>query len=352
MNILLDVMGGDHAPDEFIKGAVDVISELEENTRIILIGNEKIIKEKIKEFYGKDDCKEINERLSIQNATEVISNHEHPTEALRNKKDSSMVVGFSMLKENKGDAFISAGSTGALMAGGLLKVGRIKGIDRPALCPLLPTIDGVGFMLLDVGANTNCKPINLIQFAQMGSIYMNKTLGIDNPQVGLLNIGEEEEKGNDLTKEVYKLLKEQPDINFYGNIEGREMFDGNVRVVVTDGFTGNVALKTIEGIGLTIGKMLKEELTASLFSKIGAGILTASGTIRSFKKRIDYSEYGGALLLGIEKPMLKCHGSGKAKDVKIVLKQAEKFVNTKVVDAIKEAIGNDKSIEKSTDKNG
>lgn len=352
MNILLDVMGGDHAPDEFIKGAVDAISELEENTRIILIGNEKIIKEKIKEFYGKDDCKEINERLSIQNATEVISNHEHPTEALRNKKDSSMVVGFSMLKENKGDAFISAGSTGALMAGGLLKVGRIKGIDRPALCPLLPTIDGVGFMLLDVGANTNCKPINLIQFAQMGSIYMNKTLGIDNPPVGLLNIGEEEEKGNDLTKEVYKLLKEQPDINFYGNIEGREMFDGNVRVVVTDGFTGNVALKTIEGIGLTIGKMLKEELTASLFSKIGAGILTASGTIRSFKKRIDYSEYGGALLLGIEKPMLKCHGSGKAKDVKIVLKQAEKFVNTKVVDAIKEAIGNDKSIEKSTDKNG
>lgn len=338
MKILLDVMGGDNAPDEFIKGAVEAISELEEDTKVVLIGNEKIIKDKIKEFYGKENIIEISNRLLIQNATEVISNHEHPTEALRNKKDSSMVVGFKMLKENEGDAFISAGSTGALMAGGLLKVGRIKGIDRPALCPLLPTIDGVGFMLLDVGANTNCKPINLIQFAQMGSIYMNKTLGIDNPSVGLLNIGEEEEKGNELTKEVYQLLKERKDINFYGNIEGREMFNGDVRVVVTDGFTGNVALKTIEGIGLTISKMLKEELTSSLSRKIGAGILTASGAIGSFKKRIDYSEYGGALLLGIDKPMLKCHGSGKAKDVKIVLKQAEKFVNARVVEAIMETI--------------
>ena len=347
MKILLDVMGGDHAPDEFIKGAVEAIPELEEDTKIVLIGNEKIIKDKIKEFYGKEDITEISNRLLIQNATEVISNHEHPTEALRNKKDSSMVVGFKMLKENEGDAFISAGSTGALMAGGLLKVGRIKGIDRPALCPLLPTIDGVGFMLLDVGANTNCKPINLIQFAQMGSIYMSKTLGIENPSVGLLNIGEEEEKGNELTKEVYQLLKNQKDINFYGNIEGREMFSGAVRVVVTDGFTGNVALKTIEGIGLTIGKMLKEELTSSLPRKIGAGILTASGAIGAFKKRIDYSEYGGALLLGIDKPMLKCHGSGKAKDVKIILKQAEKFVKARVVEAITETIRKT-SIDKKT----
>lgn len=347
MNILLDVMGGDNAPDEFIKGAVEALNELDENTKIVMIGSEKIINEKIKEFYNKENITEISDRLTIKNATEVISNHEHPTEALKTKKDSSMVVGFKMLKENEGDAFISAGSTGALMAGGLLKVGRIKGIDRPALCPLLPTIDGVGFMLLDVGANTNCKPINLIQFAQMGSIYMHKTLGIENPPVGLLNIGEEEEKGNELTKEVHQKLKAQQDINFYGNIEGRDMFSGNVRVVVTDGFTGNVALKTIEGIGLTLGKMLKEELTASFPRKIGAGILTATGAIGAFKKRIDYSEYGGALLLGIDKPMLKCHGSGKAKDVKIVLKQAEDFVNAKVVETIKETIIDNKTDKKT-----
>lgn len=343
MKILLDAMGGDYAPDEMIKGAVETIAELKADTQIILIGKEDVIKQKIKEFYGKDSAEEVNERLHIQNATEVISNHEHPTEALRNKKDSSMVVGFRMLKEGEGDVLISAGSTGALMAGGLLKVGRIKGIDRPALCPVLPTIDGIGFMLLDVGANTNCKPINLIQFAQMGSIYMSKSMGIENPPVGLLNIGEEEEKGSELTKETFQKLKEQKDINFYGNIEGRDMFSGDVRVVVTDGFTGNIALKTVEGVGLTIAKMLKQELTASLPRKIGAGILTASGAIDSFKKRMDYSEYGGALLLGIDKPMVKCHGSGKAKAVKIVLKQAETFVQAKVVESIKETILKEKS---------
>lgn len=348
MNILLDVMGGDNAPDEFIKGAVETINELDENTKIIMIGNEKIIKEKIKEIYNKDDILEISDRLEIKNATEVISNHESPTEALKTKKDSSMVVGFKMLKEDEGDVFVSAGSTGALMAGGLLKVGRIKGIDRPALCTLLPTLDGIGFMLLDLGANTNCKPINLVQFAQMGSIYMAQSNGIENPAVGLLNIGSEDEKGNELTKEVNKRLREQKDVNFYGNIEGRDMFNGDVRVVVTDGFTGNIALKTIEGIAKALGKMLKEELTSSLPRKIGAGILTASGAIGSFKKRIDYTEYGGALLLGIDKPMVKCHGSGKAKDVKIVLKQAENFVNAKVVETIKERIMNSEVDKKTT----
>lgn len=348
MNILLDVMGGDNAPDEFIKGAVDTIKELDEATKITMIGNEEIINKKIKEIYNKDSIEEISDRLLIRHATEVISNHEVPTEALKVKKDSSMVIGMKMLKENEGDVFISAGSTGALMAGGLLKVGRIKGIDRPALCTLLPTLDGIGFMLLDLGANTNCKPINLVQFAQMGSIYMGKTNGIENPPVGLLNIGSEDEKGNELTKEVNKRLKEKRDINFYGNIEGRDMFNGDVRVVVTDGFTGNIALKTIEGIARALGKMLKEELTSSIPRKIGAGILTATGAIDSFKKRIDYSEYGGALLLGIEKPVVKCHGSGKAKDVKIVLHQAENFVNAKVVESIKEAIINDNIDDKTS----
>ena len=337
MKILLDVMGGDNAPLEFIKGAVEAINELDNETEIILIGNKEIIEKELTNIYGKQ-LSEISQRMSIKNATETITNHDTPTEAIKNKKDSSMCIGFDMLKKGEGDCLISAGNTGALMAGGLLKVGRIKGVDRPALCPLLPTIDGIGFMLVDAGANTNCKPINLVQFAQMGSAYMKKAHKIDNPPVGLLNIGSEAEKGNTLTKESYELLKEQKDINFYGNIEGRDMFNGEVRVVVADGFSGNIALKTAEGIGLTLKKMLEEELTSTFVRKIGAGILKASGAINSLKKRMDYSEYGGALLLGIERPIIKCHGSGKAKDVRIVLKQAENTVKSGVTEEIKEMI--------------
>lgn len=337
MKILLDAMGGDNAPVEIIKGAFKGIQNLNSDTEVILLGKEDVIKEKIKELYNKN-LEEITNRISIKHASEVISNNDAPTDAIKNKKDSSMCVGFEMLKNGEGDVLVSAGSTGALMAGGLLKVGRIKGIDRPALCPSLPTIDGKGFLLLDAGANTNCKPINYHQFAKMGSIFLEKAYGIDKPKVGLLNIGAEEEKGTPTIKEAFALIKEDKDINFYGNIEARYMFDGDVGVVVTDGFTGNIALKTCEGIGLTIGKMLKEELTRGFARKIGAGILKATGAIDAFKKRIDYSEYGGAILLGIEKPIIKCHGSGKEKDVAIVLKQAEKFVNGKVVEAIKESL--------------
>ncbi len=337
MNILLDTMGGDNSPDEFIKGAVECIDSLKNTSNITLIGDENVLKEKILEYYGKE-LKDISDRICIKHASDVITNHDVPTEAIKNKKDASMNVGFSMLKEGAGDAFISAGNTGALMAGGVLKVGRIKGIDRPALCAMLPTIDGTGFMLLDCGANTNCKVINFVQFAQMATIYLKKVKNIDNPVVGLLNIGAEDEKGTDLLKEANKALKEEESVNFYGNIEGRYIFDGDVQIVVTDGFSGNVALKTAEGIGLTLSKMLKQELTKDFPSKIGAGILKASGAIGNVKKRMDYSEYGGALLLGVEKPIIKCHGSGKAKDVKIVLKQAESFVEGQIVDEIKNII--------------
>ena len=191
MKILLDVMGGDYAPLEFVKGAVESINQLDNNTEIILIGRETEINEVTNQLYGKD-LKDISNKLSIKNANDVITNHDTPTDAIKNKKESSMCVGFQMLKDDEGDVLISAGNTGALMAGGLLKVGRIKGIDRPALCPVLPTIDGKGVLLLDIGANTNCKPINLLQFAQMGSIYMERTYGFKNPSVGLLNIGAEE----------------------------------------------------------------------------------------------------------------------------------------------------------------
>lgn len=334
MKILIDAMGGDNSPDEIIKGCVQTVDELE--SEIILIGDESKINEKVKDFYGKDSIAEVNPKLTVKNASEVISNHESPTEAIRSKKDSSMVVGFKMLKDGEGDVFISAGSTGAFMAGGLLLVGRIKGIDRPALCPILPSHSGKGFMLIDSGANTNCRPNNLLQFAQMGSVYMKNVKHVENPVVGLLNIGAEEGKGNDLMKETYIKLDEDESINFYGNVEGRYMFDDDVDVVVTDGFTGNVALKTIEGMGLMITKLLKEELTKSWWSSFLTLLLKPY--LKKFKKRMDYSEYGGALLLGIKKPMVKCHGSANAKIVKFTLHQAEEFAKNNVVQGIETII--------------
>ena len=318
MKILVDAMGGDNSPDEIIKGCVDAVKEIESD--IVLIGNEKIINEKVKEIYDKENISEVTSRITIKNAETVIENEESPTSAIKNKKDSSMVVGFNMLKNNEGDAFVSAGSTGAFMAGGLLLVGRIKGIDRPALCPILPSYDGKGFMLIDCGANTNCRPINLVQFARMGAIYMNKVMKIDAPKVGLLNIGAEEGKGNELTKETYTKLSENELVNFYGNIEGRDIFNGDVSVVVTDGFTGNVTLKTVEGMGKMVTKLLKEELMANPWRKFLAILLKPA--LKNFKKRMDYSEYGGALLLGIKKPMIKCHGTANAKIVRYTLIQA------------------------------
>ncbi len=337
MKLLLDVMGGDNAPHEFIKGAIESLTELEEDTNIILIGDSEKINKYVLENYNKK-LEEISDKIKIKHASEEVTNHDIPTEVLKTKKDSSRCIGFDMLKNNEGDALISAGNTGALMVGGLLKVGRIKGVDRPALCAMLPTMDQKGFLLLDVGANTNCKPINFVQFAKMGSFYVEKVHKIENPPVALLNIGEEPEKGNLVAKEAYKLLEAEKDINFKGNIEGRYMFDGNVRVVVTDGFSGNIALKTTEGIGLTLSKMLKEELTASPTRKIAGAMVKLTGADKALKKKMDYSEYGGALLLGTEKPIIKCHGSGMAKDVKIVLKQAEKMVKEEVTEHIKKAL--------------
>jgi glycerol-3-phosphate acyltransferase PlsX len=334
MKILIDAMGGDHSPDEVIKGCVECINELE--SEIIMIGDEKIINQKIKDIYNKNNIKELSDRIKIVNSTEVITNEESPTEAIKHKKNSSMVVGFNMLKEGKGDVFLSAGSTGAFMTGGLLIVGRIPGIDRPALCPILPTYDGKGFMLIDCGANTNCRAINLVQFAKMGTIYMKNVMNVESPRVGLLNIGAEEGKGNDLTKEVYLKLEEDKEVNFYGNIEGRDIFDGNVDIVVTDGFTGNITLKTIEGLGGMVNKLLKEELLKNLYTKLIALLLKPA--LKKFKKRLDYSEYGGALLLGINKPIIKCHGSAKAKIIKLTLLQAESFAKHRVVETIKEGI--------------
>ena len=329
MKILLDAMGGDNAPEATIKGAVNAINEIK--AEVVLIGKQEIIEAKVKEYYGKT-LSEISPRLSIKNATETIEMEDGPTDSIKHKKDSSMVVGFNMLKKGEGDVFISAGNSGALLAGATLLVGRIRGIDRPAMAGILPAYKS-RLVLIDSGANTNCRPINLLQFAQMSSIYIRNTFGIEHPRIGLLNIGTEETKGNELTKESYKLLKEKSEelnINFIGNVEGRDAFSGEVDAIVTDGFTGNVFLKTTEGLGKFVKRTLSESLTQNIFAKIGT--IPCLPAINRFKKTMDYKSYGGALFLGVKKPVVKAHGSSDEKLFEFTIKQAEKFVENKAVD--------------------
>lgn len=334
MKIIFDAMGGDNGPEANIKGAVNAIDKIK--AEIILVGKEDVIRSKIKDFYGKE-MEEISDRLKIRNATDTIEMEDQPTVAIKHKKDSSMVVGFNMLKQDEGDVFISAGNSGALLAGATLLIGRIKGIDRPALAGILPAYKSQ-VLLMDCGSNTNCKPINLLQFAQMSTIYLRNTFGIEKPAIGLLNIGTEETKGNDLVKESYQLLKEKSkelDINFIGNVEGRDAFSGNIDAIVADGFTGNVFLKTTEGVGKFVKNSLKDSLMKNLLSKISA--IPAMPAINRFAKTMDYKVYGGALFLGVKKPVVKAHGSSDEKLFEYTILQAEKFVENKAVDKMIEA---------------
>lgn len=330
--IILDAMGGDNAPDATIKGAVKAIKEVGESTEILLTGNKEIINSRVKELFGKNTIEEISPKIKIHNTTETIEMEDKPTEAIKHKKDSSMVVGFNLLKEGKGDVFISAGNSGALLTGATLLVGRIKGIDRPALAGILPSYHS-RLLLIDSGANTNCKPINLLQFAQMSTIYIKNTFGTEKPAIGLLNIGTEETKGNELTRESYNLLREKSEelgINFVGNVEGRDAFSGKIDAIVTDGFTGNIFLKAIEGVGKLVKKSLTESLKHNILSVIGA--IPCMPAINRFKKTMDYKEYGGALFLGVKKPVVKAHGSSDEYLFYFTIKQAEQFVNNKAVD--------------------
>ena len=344
MNILLDAMGGDNAPDANIKGTIKAINQIKAD--VTLIGKEEIIRSKIKEFSGKE-VEEISERIKIKNATETIEMEDQPTVAIKHKKDSSMVVGFKMLKEGEGEVFISAGNSGALLAGATLLVGRIKGIDRPALAGILPAYKSQ-LLLIDSGSNTNCKPINLLQFAQMSTIYLRNTFGIKHPAIGLLNIGTEETKGNELVKESYQLLKEKSkelDINFVGNVEGRDAFSGEIDAIVTDGFTGNVFLKTTEGLGRFVKKTLSESLTQNIISKICT--VPCLPAINRFKKTMDYKSYGGALFLGVKKPVVKAHGSSDEELFEFTIKQAEKFVENKAVEKMIEEFEKDAKKQKN-----
>ena len=334
MKIILDAMGGDNAPDATIKGAVKAINKVK--AEVILVGKEEVIRSKVKEFYGKE-IEEISDRLKIHNATETIEMCDIPTQAIKHKKDSSMVVGFKMLKEDEGDVFISAGNSGALLTGATLLVGRIKGIDRPALAGILPAYKS-RLLLIDAGSNTNCKPINLLQFAQMSTIYLRNTFGIEKPAIGLLNIGTEETKGNELVKESYNLLKEKSeelDINFVGNVEGRDAFSGKIDAIVTDGFTGNVFLKTTEGIGKLVKRNLTESFTKNILTKLS--YLIAKKPIKNLSKAMDYKSYGGALFLGVKKPVVKAHGSSDETLFEFTIIQAEKFVENKAVPKMIEA---------------
>ena len=336
MIILLDAMGGDNAPDANIKGAVKAVKDLKVDTKVVLIGNEEILNSRIKEIYGKDSIKEISEKIEIHHTTEVIEMEDTPTLAIKHKKDSSMVVGFNMLKEGKGDVFISAGNSGALLTGATLLVGRIKGIDRPALAGILPSYNG-RLVLMDCGSNTNCKPINLLQFAQMASIYLRNTFGKEKPTVGLLNIGTEETKGNELVRESYNLIKEKAEeknINFVGNIEGRDAFSGKLDILVADGFTGNIFLKTVEGVGKLFKKSLYANLKRNILTKIGA--VPCLPALKGLAKSMDYKEYGGALFLGVKKPVVKAHGSSDEKLFEFTIKQAEQFVENKAVEKLEQ----------------
>ncbi|TYR82687.1 phosphate acyltransferase PlsX [Priestia megaterium] len=329
MKIAIDAMGGDNAPKAIVEGVEQAIQHFKE-LHITLVGNEQEINKYLTS----------SERITILHTEEMIEATDEPVRAVRRKKNASMVLMAQEVAEGRADACISAGNTGALMTAGLFIVGRIKGIERPALSPTLPTLDGQGFLMLDVGANVDAKPEHLLQYAIMGSIYAEKVRGISSPKIGLLNVGTEDKKGNELTKQTFQLLKEA-NINFVGNVESRELLNGVADVVVTDGFTGNITLKTIEGTALSLFLMLKTELMSSFKSKIAASVLKPQ--LKGLKSKMDYSEYGGAGLFGLNAPVIKAHGSSDARALFSAVKQAVNMVENNVSSTIQQAIENGQS---------
>ncbi len=329
LRIAIDAMGGDYAPDEIVAGAVSALSDFPHLT-VQLVG----LEQSLEPLLAKVE-EEARGRITIVPATDVINNDESPAMAVRRKQDASIVVATRLVRDGLADGLLTAGSTGAFMAAGLLILGRLPGVKRPALAPILPTIDGHGVVLLDVGANMDATPENLLQYAIMGSIYAEQVLARPKPRVGLLNVGTEPGKGNELAKEAYQLIS-QRQLNFIGNIEARDLLAGQADVVVTDGFVGNVVLKFMEGMAFGLFEMLKVEFTSDWRSKIGAGLLLPS--LRRFKRSLDYSEHGGAPLLGVKQPMIKCHGSSKSKAIYNGLRQALLFIENRSGEVISAAI--------------
>lgn len=326
--IIIDAMGGDNAPKAVIDGTVQALQEYDD-IFVYLVGKKEVIEEHLS---GQEYD---SERVEIVDAREEIEMAEPPVNAIRRKKDSSMVVGMKMASEGKGDVFITAGSTGAAVSGGYFVIRRAPNVLRPALAPLLPSSKDP-FLLVDCGANVDCKPQFLQQFAVMGSIYMKTVLGKENPRVGLINNGAEEEKGCSLTKEAYQLLKETEGINFVGNAEGRDILSGDYDVIVCDGFVGNVLMKFMEGTAGFLFGMIKDELMSSTRTKIGAAL--AKPAFKNLKKNLDYTEYGGALLLGTKAGLIKAHGSSNAKAIKNTIRQSRELVENRTVEKITEEL--------------
>ena len=327
MRIILDGMGGDNAPGAIVEGAVLASKEIDHE--IVIIGQEELINQELKKYKFK------NEKITVADAREVITNDEAPVRAVRSKKDSSIVKGIDMVKNGEGDIFISAGSTGALLSGGLFILGRIQGIDRPALASIYPILGGEPSLLVDAGANAECKPNNLLEFGMMGNIYMEKVIGRPSPRVGLVNIGTEAAKGSTLTKAAYELL-EQSNMNFVGNVEAREVPKSACDVIVCDGFTGNVVLKLTEGLAWNILQVIKKKFTDGVKAKLGAALLIDK--LGELKKEFDYSEYGGAPILGVKGPIVKMHGSSSANAVKNTILKGIPFVEESVVETIQNSV--------------
>lgn len=328
VRVAVDAMGGDNAPEEIVKGAVQAV-QAEKDIKVFLVGRQDAVNAELAKYtYDK-------EKIEVVHAEEVIEMAEPPVNAIRKKKQSSLVIGMNMIKHQEADAIVTAGSTGATLVGGQVLVGRIKGIERPPLAPLVPTEKGVS-LLIDCGANVDARPSHLVQFAQIGSIYMENIVGIKNPRVAILNIGAEEEKGNQLVKETFPLLKECPGINFIGSIEAREIPHGGADVIVCEAFAGNIVLKLYEGVAATLLSKVKEGLMSSLRSKIGA--LLIKPALKQTLKSFDASQYGGAPLLGLNGLVVKTHGSAKAIDVKNSILQCVTFKQQDINGKIKEHI--------------
>lgn len=328
IKVAVDAMGGDYAPTEMVAGAVAAVNANKE-IQVLLVGQEHIVSEELsKHTYSKD-------QIQVIHASEVIETEEPPVNAIRKKKDSSIVVGMNLVKKKEADAFVSAGSSGAILVGGQVIVGRIKGVERPPLAPLIPTEKGVS-LLIDCGANVDARPSHLLQFARMGSLYMEHVMGIKNPRVAIVNIGAEEEKGNALVKETFPLLKECEEIHFTGSIEAREIPQGGADVIVCEAFVGNVILKLYEGVGATLISKVKSGMMGNLRSKIGA--LLVKPALKETLKSFDASQYGGAPLLGLNGLVVKTHGNSKAIEVKNSILQCVTFKEQGINDKIRESL--------------
>lgn len=325
MIIAIDAMGGDHAPDEIVKGAWEA-AEQWNDVEIVLVGDTAVIERLLPSS---------SHRIRLHHADEVILNDDEPVRAVRRKKNASMVIAGKLVQEGKADAMISAGNTGALMATGLLVIGRIEGVERPGLAPIIPTLDGRGVLAIDLGANMDASPQHIVQYAIMGSIYRQKVHGIERPRVGLLNVGTEAMKGNELTKTAYPLLEQAP-IEFVGNVESRDIMDGACDVIVCDGFAGNIMLKAMEGTAVSIMTMLKQEFQRSFLNKL-AGTIMRPG-LQRFKRIVDYREHGGAPLLGIRGVCIKSHGSSDSNAIKNAVRQTRMALKNNLVHAIETEI--------------